>query len=293
MHTIDQLTAFVAVYDSGSYSAAAKVTKKSRATIREHILSYEDTLGYELFGIEGKKAAPTANAKRLIKRARLLVSQHQSMFSHGLSLFDKPIAEINISFDTITPTKLIADTDSYIRANWPHLNINWIHRNREQSLNGLIVGEFDIAILPAQIRALETKSVTWKSLGYVSMGIFTSKSSPLAAEQDLTMEDLLNETHLLCEAQYDLDMNLSSFKVTPNANLISNNDVLCELLKLTGWAFMPRSYVNHLVENKELVELNIKEVNKHLSFGLNAFHTYGKEQEEPFTSIINFMKKWF
>ncbi|SKA60901.1 helix-turn-helix domain-containing protein [Enterovibrio nigricans] len=55
MHTIEQLTAFISVYEKGSYSAAAAALGKSRTTVREHVMAYEDTLGYSLFVIEGKK----------------------------------------------------------------------------------------------------------------------------------------------------------------------------------------------------------------------------------------------
>ncbi|WP_052260651.1 LysR family transcriptional regulator [Photobacterium gaetbulicola] len=293
MHSIDQVSSFVAVYDCGSYSAAAKKKNKSRATIREHIQSYEDILGYELFKIEGKKATPTENANRLIKRARLLVRQHESLYSHGISLIERPVSEVNLCFDTVTPTELITAIDRYVRETFPYLNINWIHRNREQALEGLISGEFDIALLPAVGNVIIDKNVTWNSLGIVSMGIFTRKDSPLVSKENLTIEELLNETHLLSEAQADLDNSLTGFKVAPNASLISNNDLLLELLTKTGWALIPKFYIKNCGQRDELVEIFLDEISKGYTVTLNTFFTHAKAQEEPYASILKFAQQNF
>ncbi|PSU35776.1 LysR family transcriptional regulator [Photobacterium lutimaris] len=293
MHSIDQVISFVAVYDFGSYSAAAQIKNKSRATIREHIQSYEDVLGYDLFKIEGKKATPTENAKRLIKRARLLVRQHESLYAHGLSLLDNPVSEVNLCFDTVTPTYLITDIDDYIRIKFPKLNINWIHRNREQALEGLLSGEFDIALLPAQGNAVIDKNVTWNSLGNVSMGIFTRKSSPLASNNNLTIEELLNDIHLLSEAQADLDKNITSYKIAPNACLISNNDLLLDLLCKKGWALIPKFYIQAYGQKEKLVEIFMDELNIGYNIVLSSFYTHARGQEEPFKSILKFAKENF
>ncbi|MGF1734263.1 LysR family transcriptional regulator [Photobacterium satsumensis] len=293
MHTIDQILTFVSVYDHGSYSSAARALGKSRATVREHIHTYEDILGYELFTIEGKKAAPTHNAKRLIKRARLLARQHKSLHEHGLNLFDCSISDITICIDTFTPTALITETNRYIRSNWPQINIHWLSRNREQSLEGLISGHFDIAILPSHGKIFSVENLTWQALGTVDFGIYTRKSSALAKEINPTLEELYSDIHLLTESQVELGASIDGFRASPNSIVVSNNHLMYELLKESGWAFMPKLYVEDLDTCEQIVELDVKEVGREYSFLLNAFHLYEKDQQEPFSSVLDFIKGFF
>ena len=293
MHTIDQIQAFVAVFDTGSYSNAAKKLNKSRATVREHIHAYEDALGYELFYIEGKKAAPTDNAKRLIKRARLVERQHSSLYEHGLNLFESETSEITICINTFTPLDLISKTNTYIRTHWPQMNVNWIHRTREQSLQGLVDNVYDLAILPNQGKVFAEKNVTWRALGSVDFGIYTRIESPLALEQSPTLEDLFLDTHILTEAQVDLGASISGFRASPNSIVVSNNELMLQLLRTEGWAFLPKRYVSNQTCKKSITEIEMNEVGRELAFMLNVFHLYGKDQEEPFSSIIDFIQDSF
>ncbi|MGF1683154.1 LysR substrate-binding domain-containing protein [Photobacterium minamisatsumaniensis] len=293
MHTIDQVLAFVSVFDHGSYSSSAKDLGKSRATIREHIHTYEDILGYELFSIEGKKATPTHNAKRLIKRARLLARQHRSLHDHGLNLFDNAISDITICIDTFTPTQLITETNSYIREKWPEINTHWLIRNREQSLQGLSSGDFDIAILPSHGKIFAVENATWRALGSVKFGVYTGKNSKLAKETNPTLEDLFLDTHILTESQVELGASLDGFRASPNSIVVSNNDLMFELIKNSGWGFMPKSYMDALESSEQIVELNVIEIGKEFSFLLHAFHLHEKDQEEPFSSVINFIRGFF
>ncbi len=293
MHTVEQLVAFVAVYTHGSYSAASKALGKSRSTVREQIQAFEDALGYSLFSIEGKKATPTSNASKLIKRSRILVKQHQTLFTQGLELFTDPTSEITISYDTLTPIDLIADVDGFIRNNWPLLSINWIHRNREQSLNGVLAKEYDIAILPSLGNAFSEKEVTWSKLGIIYLSIYTAANSPLVSEKEITLEQLCLEPQLICEAQADLDINLRGMAASPCTNTISNNDLLCAILKNTGWAILPKLYASPFVESGMFAEVKLNELGHGTSIELNAFHLHGKEQGQHMNSILKFMRNWF
>ncbi|KGY10223.1 MULTISPECIES: LysR family transcriptional regulator [Vibrio] len=292
MHSLEQVSSFVAVYDNGSYSAAAKKRNKSRATIREQIQGYEDLLGYPLFVIDGKKAQPTREAKQLIKRARLLVRQHESLYTHGINLFSQPVSEINICYDTITPTSLIVQSDLFIRKHHPNINVNWIHRSKAAALEGLDSGDFDLVLLPVIGDEVLNKNITWKVVATVEMGLFTRKDSPLTRIEALTVEDLIDDTLLVSEGLSDIHISLNNFNVMPNTSIVSNNDVLCELLQYSGWTIFPKFYIHDLKRAESLVQLKLDEVNEKISYALSCYYTHDREQNEPFQSIIRFMANY-
>lgn len=293
MHSIEQISSFVAVYEAGSYSAAAKLRGKSRATIREQIQAYEDIIGYDLFTIDGKKATPTTNAEHLIKRARLVVRQHESLYTHSMKLFDERTPVINICHDTITPTKLIICTDRFVRKHHPYVNVNWFHRSRSDAIDGLESGEYDLAILPAFYKARHTKNITWKALGAVPMKIFARPTSPLRSIDSITIEDLSLETHLVSEGLADIDSQSTGFKMMPNSSTVSNNDILCELLLHNGWSFLPEFYVKQSHFKDQLIKLEVDEINKEMTLYINCFYTHDKEQHELFSNIINNLQRSF
>ena len=122
MHTFEQISAFVAVYEHGSYSNAAKQLNKSRTTVREHVMTYEDLLGYDLFTIQGRKATPTDNATHLYRRAKLVEKQNRSLFTQSQILFDHDVHTVNICYDVMTPLALLAYLDHQLVKNHPEIS---------------------------------------------------------------------------------------------------------------------------------------------------------------------------
>lgn len=288
MHTLEQLIAFVAVYEQGSYSSAARQLNKSRTTVREHIVSYEDLLGYSLFTIEGRKAVATDKAIQLYHRAKIVEKQNRLLYSQSKSLYQQHVHTINICYDVMTPSRLILGLEQLILQYNPHITVNWLHRSRKQAMELLVNNQCDFAIMPNQGQLYAEKSLTWMGVGAINIGFYAGVNSPLAKKQSLTLADLMLDIQYLTENLAALQPQFISTKVSPKVHLVSNNDLLCELLKYHGWAAMPKHYMQPWVERGELIELTLDEISNDISFGLNMFYCHGKEGVEVFSQIL----KW-
>tara|TARA_Y100001960_G_C14754225_1_gene870293 strand:- start:1416 stop:2315 length:900 start_codon:yes stop_codon:yes gene_type:complete len=293
MHTLEQISAFVAVYEQGSYSNAAKLLGKSRTTVREHVVAYEDLLGYSLFVINGRKAVPTDKANQLYHRAKLVEKQNRSLFAQSQTLYETDVHTINICYDVITPLSLIAYVEDQVLKYRDDLTVNWLHRTREQALELLMQGTCDMAILPNQGRAIAEKEVTWQALGNVEVGFYVGSNSPLLQRKALKLEELMLDTQYITENFATFNSDFLSVKISPKVHTVSNSDLLCELVKLNGWTAMPKSYMTPWVEKGELVEIKLKEVEQSLRFGLNAFFCFGKSDIEVFACILDWMTEWY
>ncbi|MCE4934608.1 LysR family transcriptional regulator [Aliivibrio fischeri] len=292
MHTLEQVSAFVAVYEHGSYSSAARELKKSRTTVREHVVTYEDLLGYSLFVIEGRKAIPTEKAEQLYHRAKLVEKQNRSLFVQSQALYGSNVHTITIYYDVITPLSLITHIEKRVMDYNSDIIINWKHRTRQEAMDKLQEGECDIAIMPYRGQLFAEKEVTWKAIKPIQVGCYASVNSPLALIDDLRLENLMLETQYVTENFATLKLNFASIQVSPKMHTVSNNDLLCELVKQHGWTIMPRHYMTPYVERGELIELNLKELGNNLSFGLNAFYCYGKSDAEVFGLILEWIEEW-
>lgn len=289
MHTLEQLIAFVAVYEHGSYSNAAKLLQKSRTTIREHIVTYEDLLGYPLFVIEGKKAVPTDRAKQLYFRAQLVEKQNRSLYLQSKTLYKEDIHTINICYDVITPASLICYVENQISNYNPNIIVNWLHRTRQEAMDLLLKGECDLATMPNMGQVYAEKEVTWQGIGAIKIGCYARVDSPLAKKTMLRLEDLMLETQYLTENFANLKVNFISTKVSPRLHIVSNNDLLCELVKYHGWTAMPKHYMQPWIKQGDLVELELNELSKDINFGLNVFYCHGKENIPIFKNILHWL----
>ncbi|MCP3697984.1 MAG: LysR family transcriptional regulator, partial [Aliivibrio sp.] len=153
-------------------------------------------------------------------------------------------------------------------------------------------GECDIAIMPYRGQLFAEKEVTWKAIKSIQVGCYASVNSPLALIDDLRLENLMLETQYVTENFATLKLNVASIQVSPKMHTVSNNDLLCELVKQSGWTIMPRHYMAPYVEQGELVELKLKELGSNVSFGLNAFYCYGKAEVEVFGLILEWIEEW-
>ncbi|WP_231566507.1 LysR family transcriptional regulator [Vibrio caribbeanicus] len=293
VHTLEQISTFVAVFELGSYSHAAKYLGKSRTTVREHVIAYEDLLGYALFEIEGRKAVPTDKAIQLYQRAKLVEKQNRSLFAQSQTLYETDVHTINICYDVITPLDLIAYIEHQLLSYREDLTVNWLHRTREQALELLIQGTCDIAILPNRGKATAEKEVTWRALGNVEVGFYVGSNSPLLQRKALKLEELMLETQYITENFATFNSNFLSVKLSPKVHTVSNSDLLCELVKFNGWTAMPKRYMTPWVEKGELVEIKLNEVEQSLRFGLNAFFCFGKSDIEEFSLILDWMHDWW
>lgn len=292
MHTLEQVSAFVAVYEQGSYSSAARKLKKSRTTVREHVVAYEDLLGYSLFVIEGRKAIPTERAEHLYHRAKLVEKQNRSLFVQSQALYESNVHTITIYYDVITPLSLITYIEKRVMGYNSDIIINWKHRTRQEAMDKLQEGECDIAIMPYRGQLFAEKEVTWKAIKPIQVGCYAGVNSPLALIDDLKIENLMLDTQYVTENFVTLKLNFTSIQVSPKMHTVSNNDLLCELVKQHGWTIMPRHYMTSYIDRGEVVELKLKELGGNVSFGLNAFYCYGKAEVEVFGLILEWIEEW-
>ena len=83
---LDNLRAFLAAVDNGSFSAAARALGRVPSAVSMAIANLEAALDLQLFERSGREPRPTAQALALLPQARLLVEQLHALNIHALSL---------------------------------------------------------------------------------------------------------------------------------------------------------------------------------------------------------------
>ncbi|EGU32994.1 transcriptional regulator, LysR family protein [Vibrio sp. N418] len=81
-------------------------------------------------------------------------------------------------------------------------------------------------------------------------------------------------------------MDVPFAKVSPKLLVVSNNDLLCELIKHDGWAAMPEEYMYSYIESGQLVEVKLKEMRDSRLISLNVFFPIGKDDQVVYSDAI-------
>ncbi|MDV5169857.1 LysR family transcriptional regulator [Photobacterium rosenbergii] len=284
MFTLEQISAFTAVYQHGSYSAAARALDKDRTTIREHVLSLEDNLGLPLFTILGRSARPTDLAHRLYPRAEILARQAQEFTLTALAAFDHSLTTLNIYHDVLLPSSMVIQIEQQAAQHFPQLQLNWLHRNRDETLNDLVSGEAHLAIMPHRNKIIPEKQIWYRNLGMLPLSIYVGKDHPLAAKTDVSLKDLqLNKQYI---SENHLRAGIDMMKISPHQHIISNNDVLIALLKHQGWAVLSRIFAEEYVESGELVELALTDIVNAHRHGLTLYYPTQLESDPTIGQFI-------
>ena len=88
----EQLRAFIAVVEQGSFRAAASTLFKTQPTVSASIKALEEQFGFTLFSREQYRPALTAKGKTFYRQAKLLIKQaaELEMLGHELAQHDAP-----------------------------------------------------------------------------------------------------------------------------------------------------------------------------------------------------------
>lgn len=259
MISIEQITCFAKVYELQSYSAASNQLGKSRSTIRERINALEDIMGVELFSIEGKKAVPSDLAHRLYPRARLLARQSLEFEHIAMSAHQEALTRINVFHDSSVPIKLLTAIDATVKQNLPDIRINWLQRNRAESLKEIEDCNDFIALMPGAGNVHPLDGVGSINLGTYKLGIFTSVYSKLP-QKPLSITELSTELQLLTDT--DLANELRHAKVSCDIEIVSCRKLLIEKLKVSGWYVASVEEMKPYVDNGELRQIEMIEAPK-------------------------------
>lgn len=287
MLTLEQMKCFCAVYEQGSYSAAAKKLKKDRSTVREHVTSLEDSLGFELFVIEGRKSIATEFSDSLYYRASILTRHAAEIELGALSYFDQNITEVNIYHDVLLPHQLVLFITKKLMGKYPTIQLNWLHRNREETIADIMSGQCQLAIMPNNFRIMPEKQVWYRNLGLINLAAYAGVNNQLTTLTTIAMKDLQLEKQFLSENH--IRAGLDALKVSPNYHIISNNDLLIELIKDHGWAVLAKYFAQPYVLKGELIELDIKELTNNFKYGLSLYFSVDAEQNKLLAEVIDWI----
>ncbi|WP_375749058.1 LysR family transcriptional regulator [Vibrio sp. HN007] len=283
MLSLVNIDSFCTAYEHCSFSGAAKELGKDRTTIREHISTLEDIYDVKLFDVVGKRLQPTAAANLIYDRAQLTRMSAKQLDASLLEFHSSDISELTIYHDTLIPLALIIQLNKRINESFPYIKVNWLHRNTDEALEQLVKGGDCLSLTQRHSSLLKNEPVGFVTLGGERMSAYARKDSPLVHNKDITINDLQSHKQYVTENQYN--WNPEYFCVSADNHIISNTDVLVELLKVDGWAILVNEVARPYVENGQLVEIHLDEVVQQPVCDISMYYPPHLENNPVFTAV--------
>lgn len=290
MFTRDQIISFCAVYEEGSYSAAARRIGKDRSTVREHVTILEDNIGVELFEIVGRSALPTAPAKQLFPRSVAIVRQIEEFEQAALHSFEQELLTLNIYYDPIVPVSLMAHIAHKMEERHPEVQINWLQKHRRQAMEDLISRQAHLALMPIKMMVKPDKEVNYINLGRVPLSVYTGSRHTLANRKSVRIAELQLSKQYIFEAHYNAE--LQGTKISPNYSLIGSNDLALELLKHDGWAALPDEFAKDFVELGYIKKVDCYELVNTIDYNICVFFSPSLEHNNVISCALEQIRSY-
>lgn len=254
MASIDQINAFLSVYELQGYSVAAKKLGKGRTTVRELILTLEEKLDLLLFEIEGRKVKPTMNAHKLYPHARLLQNQLMSFTGLTQSLHEGQESHITLHYDATLPNDFIVKLTSMLHEMFPYIQLAWLENSWGESMRLVAENETHVSFLTNKKEGAADPRIETFFLGWNDFGVFTGINSPILQIKSLSKVVFRNNVQIIPKSMLEGGLNTYT-RFATNYITVNNKDDICRLLSQLGWAILPHNDIRGYVERGEIKQI--------------------------------------
>jgi DNA-binding transcriptional LysR family regulator len=121
--TLEQWAVLASVVDEDGFGPAARAIHKSQSAVSYAIARLQEALGVDLLAIGGRKAALTAHGKTLLKRARPLLRDLESLEALAQSLKQGWEPELNLVVDVAFPRQRLLSIVAELQQLCPNTEI--------------------------------------------------------------------------------------------------------------------------------------------------------------------------
>jgi len=248
---LEQLEAFLAVAETGSFQQAARKCGLSQSTVSRQVQSLEADLQVQLFH-RGAKAKLTVGGDRLLPRAKKICQEWQN--------FNREISELQAGKQTELCVAAIPSVSAYklppvlvrFAKAYPHVQLRVTTLGSDRAFKVLMDGLVDFAVIMRSPSINNRAGLVVADLYQEAVQVLLTKDHPLARQPVITWQDLHNVPQIVFKDGYGLQrMVLEQFQqqgLELNAVLELNSlDAFREMVKQGNLlALLPEGAVGHI-----------------------------------------------
>lgn len=194
---IRQLRAFVAIAESGTFTAGAARVHVTQAAISMQIRQLESEVGARVFVRAPRHVILTEAGEHLLQRARHILREHDAALDEIAELAGAERGRLRIgSASAMVLTDQLPKILKEVRRQHPRANISVTSGTSEALVEQILAGELDIAFvsLPVDVRGIQTERLSEDQLVAIA-----SPHHKLAKQKTISAYTLAGEKLILGE----------------------------------------------------------------------------------------------
>jgi DNA-binding transcriptional LysR family regulator len=258
--SLDQLRAFIAAADEGSFSAAARKLRRAQSVVSELVSSLEGQIGIELFDRSARYPVLTPQGAVLLGDARGIASGVDFMKARAKGMASGLEPELGVVVDVMFPIAAITEAAKEFRVKFPGIPLRLFVEALGAAYQPVLDGVTGIGIVGSL--PIMPPALTAERLVEVALIMVAAREHPLAAYQGtIPKSELAKHVQLVLTDRSSLSkgrefgvMSASTWRL---ADLFAKHEFLLSGL---GWGGMPAHAVQGDIAAGRLVELAIEEL---------------------------------
>ncbi|BCN27386.1 LysR family transcriptional regulator [Vibrio alfacsensis] len=284
--SIEQLLAFVTVYEERSFSKAAAKLNKHRTTTGQVIANLEDVLAVELFERIGRTVEPTEEGELLYHYAKSTIDQSKIFDKIALSLSYGGLERINFAYSSVVPHGLLATIREQLALDFPNMRVNFLVKTKQDVEEGINNGEIHFGLVNIdKSKGMYGKDSTF--IGHMEFLPFVKKGSALTKLPEDQVLGALRTTRQFVLRAFVHDGLKEKIVVSADNEEIDQLALAIKLVQSDlGWAWFPKVLSESQYVTEHLEPLKLNELKHGLKFSFALWNTHSKPILEIKKSII-------
>ena len=254
LFSLEQLEAFVAAVEHGSFSAAARHLGKAQSRVSTAVANLEIDLGVTLFDRSGKFPVLTSEGERMLSTVRAVLYQCRVVTDTADQIIEKPQVLLRLAVEELVSSEVIGGVLAEFSKEFDYIQVEVLWAAIGEVKELILKDRVDVGIaMPAT--GFTDEDCSWEQLGSEKFWPMVGSVHPLAKLTSVTSDDLWGHTQLVASSKdgvRETDSGLFSEKTW----LCEDSQLMIELVRRgVGWAWLAESQTFRLRQREEMVSL--------------------------------------
>ncbi|MFZ6763069.1 LysR family transcriptional regulator [Pseudoroseomonas sp. WGS1072] len=233
--SLEQLQAFVAAAEAGSFSAAARRLRKAQSAVSTQIANLEIDLGVALFHRAGRVPSLTPAGERLLLEARVVLDRREHLIGVARSLERGVENRLVVAIDELYPEHALGALFAAFARRFPHVELELLFPLMEDVSRLVRDGAADLGVMWRQ--EVLPPELGFQTIGWVPLKLVCGREHPLAKAR-VEWEELKRHRQILVAARGD-GPEKRRLRVAAEVWWVESHWVILEMVKHgIGWAFV-------------------------------------------------------
>ena len=252
--SLEQLQAFVATVETGSFSAAGRRLGKAQSSVSAAVANLEVDLDNVLFSRHSRYPTLTEEGKRLLAEAYLILERCEHFFGVAKSLSEGVESRLVLAVDDLYPSEWLARLLDEFDNLFPTVELELLLPIMEDVSRLILEKRADLGIMWSQEDL--PSAISFHTLGWIPLKMVCAPEHEIA-NKVVSWEDLKRYRQLIVATRNE-SKEKSRLRVAADVWWVESQWVIIELVQRNlGWALVPEHIIVDALKDGSLVSPNL------------------------------------